>query len=174
MPFLPAVCDGCYSLFSSDIYVRSYEVEVFGHEAEPCPNCGSKGHVRSGIYKFINYTLSILTNQDRTMIELTSLHDVMQLAEDGKLLQEHLEMIVIYDLPSFSDILLLLPEDEKDYKLCLSLLIQITASLIEISSQRGNGTKSYEPIIKLYQNIKIKEIIEQIFTNNAGTARRLF
>jgi len=174
MPFLPAVCDGCYSLFSSEVYAKSYDIDTYGYEAEPCPNCGNRGHVRSGLYQFVQHTLSILTAQERTMIELTSLHDVMQLSVDGKLMQEHFEMIIIYDLPSFSDVLLLLPEEEKGYKLCLSLLIQMTAALIDLSSQKNNGTKSYDSVIKLDQNIKVKEVIEQIFTNNAGTARRLF
>lgn len=174
MPFLPAVCDECYSVFSSDIYVKEYDAIHSGYKAEPCPSCGNEGHVRSGLEQFIQHTLSILTAQERTMIELTNLHDVMQLAADGKLMQEHLEMIIIYDLPAFSDLLLLLPEKPDEFRLCLSLLIQITASLIEISSQSIGADYSHQSIIKLYQNIKIKDIIEQIFTNNCGTARRLF
>lgn len=174
MPFLPAVCDGCSAIFSSAIYVRDYQVELAGFKANPCPKCGSSGYVRNGLHKFIYYTLTIIQTKDRSMMELTSLRDILVLARDGDLRAEHLEMIITYDLPVFTELLLLLPERKDEYHLCLNLIIQIVIALIKIGLEAHRDSAGYNPSVSLQIDVKVSEVIEQIFTNNSGTAKRLF
>lgn len=174
MPFLPAVCDSCHTIFSSGIYVKKTQLHLSGFKASPCPVCKKAGHVRDGLYKFVGYTLSILKSEDTNILKLTTLHDTIILAKSDQLRQDQLEIVIKQELPKFLDLLLLLPKKKEDYMLCLHLIAQIVSAVIEISIQKDQEYEYTERPIKLYQDIKINQTIEQIYTNNTGTDRRLF
>lgn len=174
MPFLPAVCNACHTIFPSGIYVRRSQLHLGGFKASPCPHCKNGGQVPHGLYKFIDYTLSILKSESRNIIELTSLHDTILLAKEDELEQEHLEVIIKHELPDFLDLLLLLPKQRTNYMLCLQLLAQVVFAVIELSIKVDKEQKHKQQPIQLHRGIKAHETIEQIYTNNIGTSKRLF
>lgn len=175
MPFVPAVCNDCHTIFSSGLYVRDIDMNVSGYEVrERCTNCNGEGQVLSGIYKFIDYTIAIIKETERPLSQLKKLHQFLTIVYNYNIGYDEVEFDIYLELPTFADILLLLPETKKDYKLCLHILIQVVSAIIEISIQADNMSSRAGGVIKIHQDLKSTQIVDQIYTQNTGVKRRLF
>lgn len=174
MPFLPAVCNFCHAIFPSGIYVRETELHLFGYKVSSCPKCKKNGYVRNGLYKYIGYNLLILKSKRTNMRQLTNLYNVIVLVKRDKLQRDQLEVVLNKELPELMELLLLLPRKKSDYILCLHLLAQMLSAVIKISIEEDQDRERKEQWIQVYQDIRINQILEQIYTNNIGTDRRLF
>ena|SRR5690625_1402620 len=172
MPFVPAVCYQCHTLFSSGLFVKDIRVNLSGIEAESCPNCARKGRILGGMYEFIDYTLNVLKEKNRTIFELNILYDTLSMANEMNMPPNQLEVQIKNDFPEFQDLLLLLPGTKADFKLCLNLITQILLAVIEMSFQTDEVSYNTDDIVKIVQNIKVNQTIDQIYTQNTGVKKR--
>lgn len=172
MPFVPAVCYVCHTMFSSGLFVKDIRVNLSGIEAEPCPNCSSNGRVLGGMYEFIDYTLKVLKEKNRTIFELNILYDTLSMANELNIPASQLEEDIKRDFPEFQDLLLLLPGTKADYKLCLNLIIQVLLAVIEMSFQSDRDSHESDDFVTIVQNIKVNQAIDQIYTQNTGVKKR--
>src|SRR5690625_5681252 len=133
MPFMPAVCYNCHTVFASDLFVRDIRINLSGHEVKACPQCSNKGRIVGGMYEFIDYTLTVLKNENHSIFELNMLYDTLMIACELSVSPKRLKRDIKQNFPKFQDLLLLLPETSEDYQLCLSILTQILLAVIEMS-----------------------------------------
>lgn len=175
MPFVPAVCNDCHTIFSSGLYVKDTEVRLLGYEPKGCcTNCNSHGQVLSGVYKFIDYTIAIIKEKERPLSQLNKLHEFLTVVYKYDIGYDQVEFDINLELPTFTDLLLLLPETKKDYKLCLHILIQVLSAIIDISIQADKANARAGGVIKIHQDLKSTQIVDKIYTQNTGVKRRLF
>src|SRR5690625_3740207 len=133
MPFVPAVCYDCHTVFSTQLFVRDIRINLSGLEVHKCPNCSEKGRIVGGMYEFIDYTLTVLKNENHSIYELNMLYDTFMLARELNISPKRLKRDIKKNFPEFQDLLLLLPETNEDYQLCLSILTQVLLAVIEMS-----------------------------------------
>lgn len=172
MPFIPAVCYDCHTIFSSQLFVRDIRINLSGLEVQKCPNCSEKGRIVGGMYEFIDYTLTVLKNKNHSIHDLNMLYDTLMIANELKLCPKQLKRDIKQNYSEFQDLLLLLPETNEDYQLCLSLLIQVLLAVIEMSVDEYYPKEQTKDLVKIVQNIKVNQTIDQIYTQNTGIKKR--
>lgn len=172
MPFVPAVCYDCHTVFSSQLFVRDIRINLSGLEVHKCPNCSEKGRIVGGMYEFIDYTLTVLKNENHSIYELNMLYDTFMLARELNISPKRLKRDIKKNFPEFQDLLLLLPETNEDYQLCLSILTQVLLAVIEMSVAEHFHHKETKDLVKIVQNIKVNQTIDQIYSQNTGIKKR--
>lgn len=172
MPFIPAVCYECHTIFSSQLFVRDIRINLSGLEVQACPNCSEKGRIVGGMYEFIDYTLTVLKNENHSIHELNMLYDTFMIARELDISPKRLKRDIKQNSPEFQDLLLLLPETNEDYELCLSILTQILLAVIEMSVDEHFHQEQTKDLVKIVQNIKVNQTIDQIYTQNTGIKKR--
>jgi|SRR5690625_2137417 len=172
MPFMPAVCYNCHTVFASDLFVRDIRINLSGHEVKACPQCSNKGRIVGGMYEFIDYTLTVLKNENHSIFELNMLYDTLMIACELSVSPKRLKRDIKQNFPKFQDLLLLLPETSEDYQLCLSILTQILLAVIEMSVEHRSSDQQTPDLVKIVQNIKVNQTIDQIYSQNTGIKKR--
>src|SRR5690625_5212005 len=172
MPFVPAVCYNCHTIFSSGLFVKDIQTNLSGIEASGCPTCQNKGRIIGGLYEFIEYTLTILKEQKRTVVNLQQLYTIIRKTEMQKMNAPRLKDKIARNLPEYTDLLILLPETEEDYHLCLSVLTQVLRAVLTMSLDENSPYGYTNDYIKIAKNIKVNQAIDQIYTLNTGTNKR--
>jgi|GEM_PF-6061840 len=172
MPFMPAVCYACHTIFSSGLFVRDIRVNLTGIEVQSCPNCLAKGRIIGGMYEFIDYTLKILKANCHTFIELKMFQGILETADQESYTPVRLEVKFNNFFPEFRDLLILLPDTLTDYKLCLNLLLQIVTAIIERLSEEDLDKYSVPDCVKTIQKVNVNQTIDQIYTINTGVKKR--
>src|SRR5690625_1217423 len=109
MPFIPAVCYECHTVFSSQLFVRDIRINFSGLEVKKCPHCSEKGRIVGGMYEFIEYTLSVLKNENHSIHSLNLLYDTFMIARELNVPPQRLKEDIKQNFPEFTDLLLLLP-----------------------------------------------------------------
>ncbi|MGD6871096.1 SEC-C metal-binding domain-containing protein [Sutcliffiella horikoshii] len=173
MPYIPAVCDFCGTMFASGIYVENSQVSFSGNKAGPCPNCGKSGHIPDGVFNFIGNAIQILNAPDRTIFELERFSDILGGVIEERTTPEQFEEKVKKEAPALSPILSLLPktreEKREDFKFTLAILIQVIIAIITLSSQAADSNSDEEKTNPVIQEIEVNQVINQVYVNNNNT-----
>lgn len=70
MPYMPAICDTCGTIFNSGLYIENAKgLTLSGNTAGPCPSCNNMGHIPDGFYNFVENALKVIT-PEKTIQEL--------------------------------------------------------------------------------------------------------
>lgn len=172
MPFIPAVCYECHTIFSSQLFVRDIRINLSGLEVYACPNCSKKGRIVGGMYEFIDYTLTVLRNENHSIHELNMLYDTFMIARELNISPKRLKRDIKQNFSEYEDLLLLLPETQEDYQLCLSILTQILLAVIEMTVDEHFHEERSMDLVKIVKNIKVNQTIDQIYSQNTGITKR--
>src|SRR5699024_7695756 len=117
MPFVPAICDSCYTIFSSGLYIRHVEVKLPRYEVESCPKCMQKGYIKSSIYNFVTFSIKVMEKNAQSNEKRTKLYRILEDAWENEKTQQELNAQIKKEAPSYIDLLLLLPGTKEDYTL---------------------------------------------------------
>jgi|SRR5690625_3896277 len=172
MPFVPAVCYTCHTIFSSELFVRDIRMNLPGLEVKPCPTCSNKGRIIGGMYEFIDYTLTILKNDGYSIFELNLLYNTFMNAQESNIPPKQLKREIKNKFPESIDLLLLLPETTEDYQLSVNIICQILLAVMELSIDYRLQNEQSADLVKIMQHIKVVQTIDQIYTQNSGVKRR--
>lgn len=174
MPVMPAVCYSCHTIFSSNLFVRDIRMNLSGLEINSCPICEKKGRIIGGMYEFIDYTLTVLKNVDYSVDKMDVLYEMLIDAQGERITPEQLKHEIKQRFPESIDLLLLLPETNEDYDLCVNIMEQVLLSAMELSmsEQIRIDQLTDTDSVKIMKNLKVEQIIDHIYSINTGVTKR--
>jgi hypothetical protein len=163
MPAVPAFCDKCGAIFDSGIFVEnSYNVSFSGSGAGPCPRCGGMGHIPDGVYNFIGNTIEVVAAPTRTVDELTRLAEILRESQARKESPEKVASRIKQEVPGFSGLADLLPQNRTEFLSYLMILLAIIQLVLQAITT--NQTT---------QNITINQVIQQVTVQPPTPARKI-
>ncbi|KUP08074.1 hypothetical protein Q73_07570 [Bacillus coahuilensis m2-6] len=170
MPYIPAVCDNCSTIFSSGIFVENSSLELSGNKSGPCPNCGGMGQVPDGVFNFIGNTIEIISAPERSIYELRRFASLLARAYQEDLAEEQVEEQIAREVPSMSSILSLLPRNRTELRSDFYSWLQITVAIIAIlSNLQSNGQEEVEiNNIEINQKVEVNQVINQIYETDTN------
>jgi hypothetical protein len=136
------------TVFNSGIFVENATLTTFvGNRCGPCPNCGGMGHIPDGVFNFIGNTIEILSAPERTNAELKRLAEIIREARAKVETREQVASRIERELPSFSFITNLLPENKVELYGFLSLALTALASFTSLSATPHVTTVTVNQVI---------------------------
>ena len=152
MPSVPAFCDTCGTAFNSGIFVEnSSNITFRGNRAGPCPSCGGMGHVPDGVFNFIGNTIEILSATQRTVSELMGLARILREARARAETKEQVTARIEKELPAFSLLARLLPENKSELYGFLGVILAAIALYTQSPEKSPSQT-----------TININQVVQQI------------
>jgi hypothetical protein len=151
---VPAVCDNCSTIFPSSFELKSINTSFYGCTSGPCPICGSTGHILDGVYSFVENTILLLNNSNKTKNELQKLIDILKEAKNKGQSINEIANKISSEAPELSSIKEILPKSRSEFYAFISILITIIGLFINLTSNKHD------------KKIEVNQIINNFYQQN--------
>lgn len=158
MPYVPAFCNTCGTIFSSGIFIENcvnMTLSLSGNTAGPCPKCGGIGHIPDGVFSFIGDTIKILNAPERTTEELQYLFKILKTQQKENINIYSLQQKVEEESPQLSPVVNALLKNKQDVYQWITIIIMVLQLILGKQSpptQINNSIQTTQVINYIYQN----------------------
>ena len=135
MPYVPAICSSCGTLFSSGIFVENVlRLRLGNNTAGPCPVCGDTGKVIEGIFDFIGDSIRILSASRHSVETLRALRVSVQDAGHEQRPPEEVAAAVTEAVPELGPLVqrLLVPRTPGQFYTLLGVLVSVITLVLTL------------------------------------------